>query len=110
MTIAEFIKSLDALHAVPASDAALCRGRRVAADARCSSRRISRRTVAPLLELGAASLTIQVLAMLLPMFSKFVIDEVIVPQRQRWLAAALAGVFAAVLLQSGGRRGPASGC
>ena len=52
-----------------------------------------------LLELGAASLTIQLLAMLLPMFSKFVIDEVIVPQRSRWLPAALVGVVAAVLLQ-----------
>lgn len=52
-----------------------------------------------LIELGAASLAIQLLAMLLPLFTKFVIDEVIVPQRARWLAAALAGVIAAVLLQ-----------
>jgi HlyB family type I secretion system ABC transporter len=52
-----------------------------------------------LVELGAASLTIQLLAMLLPLFTKFVIDEVIVPERPRWLAAALAGVIAAVLLQ-----------
>jgi ABC-type bacteriocin/lantibiotic exporter with double-glycine peptidase domain len=42
-----------------------------------------------LIELGAASLTIQLLAMVLPLFAKFVIDEVIVPQRSRWLAAAV---------------------
>ena len=52
------------------------------------------------LEIATASLIIQVLALLMPMFSKFVIDEVIVPQRQRWLSAALAGIFAAVLLQA----------
>ncbi len=52
-----------------------------------------------ILEIGAASLTIQVLALLLPMFSKFVIDEVIVPQRERWLWAALGGILAAMLLQ-----------
>jgi HlyB family type I secretion system ABC transporter len=52
-----------------------------------------------LFELGAASLTIQLLALLLPLFTKFVIDEVIVPQRPRWLMAALAGVSGAVLLQ-----------
>jgi HlyB family type I secretion system ABC transporter len=52
-----------------------------------------------LFELGAASLTIQLLAMLFPLFTKFVIDEVIVPERPRWLAAAVAGLIAAVLLQ-----------
>ena len=51
------------------------------------------------MELGAASLTIQVLAMVVPLFAKFVIDEVIVPQRPRWLAVALTGAVAAVLLQ-----------
>src|SRR6185295_4327073 len=39
-------------------------------------------------------------ALLLPMFSKFVVDEVIVPQRGRWLWAALGGITAAVILQS----------
>ncbi len=56
-----------------------------------------RRTI---VEIGLASMTIQVLALLLPMFSKFVVDEVIVPQRGRWLWPAIAGIAAAVLLQS----------
>ena len=55
-----------------------------------------RRTI---VEIAAASFIIQVLALLMPMFSKFVIDEVIVPQRERWLSAALAGILTAVLLQ-----------
>jgi ATP-binding cassette subfamily B protein len=52
-----------------------------------------------LVEIGVASLAIQVLAMLLPMFTRFVIDAVIVPQRPRWLVPALAGVSAAIGLQ-----------
>jgi len=50
-------------------------------------------------EIAAASVIIQVLALLMPMFSKFVIDEVIVPQRDRLLSTALAGITTAVLLQ-----------
>ena len=51
-------------------------------------------------EIGLASLIIQVLALLLPMFSKFVVDEVIVPQRGRWLWPALGAITSAVILQS----------
>jgi ATP-binding cassette subfamily B protein len=52
-----------------------------------------------IVEIGVASLTIQVLSLLLPMFSKFVVDEVIVPQRGRWLWPAFGGITAAVMLQ-----------
>ena len=52
------------------------------------------------LEIAAASVTIQALALLMPMFSKFVLDEVIVPQRGRLLSVALAGITTAVLLQT----------
>jgi len=55
-----------------------------------------RRTI---VEIALASMTIQILALLLPMFSKFVVDEVIVPQRGRWLWPALGGIAAAVILQ-----------
>jgi ATP-binding cassette subfamily B protein len=52
-----------------------------------------------IVEIGVASLTIQVLALLLPLFSKVVVDDVIVPQRGVWLAPAVAGITAAIVLQ-----------
>jgi ATP-binding cassette subfamily B protein len=55
-----------------------------------------RRTIG---EIALASLTIQVLALLLPLFSKVVVDQVIVPQRARWLVPAVAGITAAIVLQ-----------
>jgi HlyB family type I secretion system ABC transporter len=52
-----------------------------------------------LFEIGLASLAIQVLALLLPAFTKFIIDDVIVKQHDQWLRAALFGIAAAVALQ-----------
>jgi ATP-binding cassette subfamily B protein len=49
-------------------------------------------------EIGAASLAIQIFALLLPMFTKFVIDDVIVKNDQRWLFSSLVGISAVVLL------------
>jgi ATP-binding cassette subfamily B protein len=50
-------------------------------------------------EIGLASMTIQVLALLVPLFTKFVVDEVIVPQRGRWLLPAIGGISAALTLE-----------
>jgi ATP-binding cassette subfamily B protein len=52
-----------------------------------------------LFEIGLASLAIQVLALLLPAFTKFIIDDVIVKQHAQWLRAALIAIAAAVGLQ-----------
>jgi ATP-binding cassette subfamily B protein len=54
---------------------------------------------ATLFEVGLASLTMQILALLLPAFSKFVIDDVIVAQHTQWLRTALIALAIAVALQ-----------
>jgi HlyB family type I secretion system ABC transporter len=51
-----------------------------------------------LVEVLLVSLVIQVLSMLLPLFTKFILDEVIVSQQQQWLTYSLIAVFALVLL------------
>jgi ATP-binding cassette subfamily B protein len=54
---------------------------------------------ATLFEIGLASLTMQVLALLLPAFTKFVLDDVIVAQHTQWLRTALIALSAAIALQ-----------
>jgi HlyB family type I secretion system ABC transporter len=54
-----------------------------------------------LVEIGLASLVVQLLSLLLPMFTKFIIDDVIVRQDERWLFPALVAMAAAVVLKAG---------
>jgi ATP-binding cassette subfamily B protein len=54
---------------------------------------------ATLFEIGLASLTMQVLALLMPAFTKFIIDDVIVAQHTQWLRTALIALAAAAALQ-----------
>jgi ATP-binding cassette subfamily B protein len=54
---------------------------------------------ATLWEIGLASLTMQLLALLTPAFTRFVIDDVIVAQQTQWLNAALIGLAVAAVLQ-----------
>ena len=51
-----------------------------------------------LLEIGLASLALQVFSLLLPMFTKFILDEVIIKEQVRWLSACLIGVSGVVVL------------
>lgn len=48
-------------------------------------------------EIALASLAIQVFSMFLPVFTKFIFDEVIIEQNQQWLLYSL-GVIAAIVL------------
>jgi ATP-binding cassette subfamily B protein len=59
---------------------------------------------ATLFEIGLASLTMQVLALLLPAFTRFVIDDVIVAQHTQWLRTALIALAAAIALQCAAAR------
>jgi HlyB family type I secretion system ABC transporter len=54
--------------------------------------------IKPILEIGLASLSIQILSMFLPIFSKFIIDEVIVKQNSQWLYLSLVTVSAISIL------------
>jgi HlyB family type I secretion system ABC transporter len=54
--------------------------------------------IKPILEIGLASLVIQILSMFLPIFSKFIIDEVIVKQNSQWLYLSLVTVSAVSIL------------
>jgi len=45
-----------------------------------------------LFEIGLASIAIQALSLLMPVFTRFVIDEVLTKQDQRWLVPAIVGV------------------
>jgi ATP-binding cassette subfamily B protein len=51
-----------------------------------------------LIEIFGASLAIQVLAILLPVFTKFIIDDVIIGQHTQWLVASLVAMGAAIAL------------
>ena len=54
--------------------------------------------VRAILEIGLASFVIQILAMVLPIFTKFVIDEVIVKQNSQWLYISLVAIAAISIL------------
>jgi HlyB family type I secretion system ABC transporter len=54
--------------------------------------------IKPILEIGLASLVVQILSMFLPIFSKFIIDEVIVKQNSQWLYLSLVTVSAVSIL------------
>ena len=54
--------------------------------------------VRAILEIGLASFLIQILAMVLPIFTKFVIDEVIVKQNSQWLYISLVAIAAISIL------------
>ena len=51
-----------------------------------------------LLEIGLASLAMQIFSLMLPMFTKFIIDDVIIKQNPRWLLMSLIGISVVVLL------------
>jgi ATP-binding cassette subfamily B protein len=53
-----------------------------------------------LFEIALASLAIQIFSMFLPVFTKFILDEVIIKQNQQWLFYSLAAISAVVLLNS----------
>jgi len=52
-----------------------------------------------LYEIALASLTLQIFSLAAPMFTKFVIDDVITKGEQRWLMSALVAMSAITLLQ-----------
>lgn len=49
-------------------------------------------------EIALASLAIQVFSMFLPIFTKFIFDEVLLEQNQQWLVYSLGAIFTIVLL------------
>ena len=50
--------------------------------------------IKPILEIGLASFVVQILGMVLPIFTKFIIDEVIVKQNSQWLYLSLVAIAA----------------
>ena len=48
--------------------------------------------IKPILEIGLASLVIQILGMFLPLFTKFIIDEVVIKQNSQWLYTSLIAI------------------
>lgn len=53
-----------------------------------------------LFEIALASLAIQIFSMFLPIFTKFIFDEVIIKQNQQWLVYSLVAISAVVLLNA----------
>ena len=49
-------------------------------------------------EIALASLVVQIFSMFLPIFTKFILDEVIVKQNQQWLIYSLVAISAIVIL------------
>lgn len=49
-------------------------------------------------EIGLASLVIQILNMFMPLFTKFVIDDVVIKQDQRWLQYSMLGISCLIVV------------
>ena len=52
----------------------------------------------PILEIGLASFTVQILGMVLPIFTKFIIDEIIIKQNSQWLYISLVAITVVSIL------------
>lgn len=52
----------------------------------------------PILEIALASLVVQLLGMVLPIFTKFIIDEIVIQQNSQWLYPSLVAISAISVL------------